>query len=321
MSTLVRKNYGPLIETLLAANGVWSAGEGRYRSACPFHKGENTTSLSIFTSGYFTCFKCHAKGDIVDLVARVRGMSARSAKAYVASSPDQFHTTETVPVLPPWNKRHEKPAPALREALLGPYRRHCPQYLLGRGFSQASLKHYEIGYDVQNAKIVIPVRDFKKRLMGLTYRLDFDSDKTQKAKYWHDHFAKAEHLYGFHFWAGKKIKRLYLVEGQLDVVRMYQLDKAAVAIMGSEISQAQVDLLVSHCNADQIVLAFDNDEAGVHATKVARRLLVKTRFGRNLASLIFPTNDPGELTGEEHLKLRPWWKAALPPHRRAADKA
>lgn len=307
----VRRDYSILIEQLLSGYGVWKAGDDRWRSACPVHRGENTTTFSVFGNGRWKCHKCGAGGDMARLIVAVRHVSLKQAQEYVGSAPVPFRSMADMPLLSKTRQMGAKlPYTVMRDALIAPFRRNCPNYLLGRGFSAESLQHYEIGYDLDTAKIVIPVRDWKSRLVGLTYRLDFDSDRSQPAKYWHDSFQKSWHLYGFQLWTARKLRRFYLVEGQLDVVRMFQLGYAAAGIMGSEISKEQVDTLVQHSQAESIVLAFDQDEAGQKATNDAIRKLSKTRFARAIHVMSYAGNDPGELVDSSSVTTQPWhrWK-------------
>lgn len=309
----IRRDYSALIEQVLAPYGVWQAGDDKWRAACPIHKGENNTSFSIFGNGKWRCFKCGAWGDLARLLVHCRRLTLKQAQEYIGSAPVPFRTVADIPLPEPYHiaRRKKLPYEVLRDAILAPYRRNCPRYLLGRGFSEGSLQQYEIGYDLQKAKIVIPVRDHAARLVGLTYRLDFDNDRSQTAKYWHDNFNKSFHLYGYHFWTARKLRRFYLVEGQLDAVRLYQLGYAAAAIMGSEISKEQVDVLKATCQASQIVLAFDNDEAGYKARKDAIQKLTKTRFAKTLGILKYPGNDPGELRDSGGIEVLPWGSCLL----------
>lgn len=308
----VRRDYSALIERVLNPYDVWKATPTNWRARCPVHRGDNNTTFSIFENGRWRCFKCGAFGDMARLLMYVQRLTLQQARDYLGTMPVPFRSLADIQ-LPP-KKRDNKPKlpyELLREATLAPYRRYCPTYLRGRGFSEESLRRYEIGYDNDNHKIVIPVRDAEARLVGLTYRLDFDTDRSQPAKYWHDNFAKSIHLYGFHLWRARPLRRLYLVEGQLDAVRMFQLGYAACAIMGSEISQEQVDVLVRHSRAESLVLAFDNDEAGFKARRNAITKLSKTQFGRELCCWQYPTKDPGELDETMPVATVPWTRCLV----------
>jgi DNA primase len=244
----------------------------------------------------------------------LKGLTFKQAKDALDSGTNPiFRSMEQVPELPAWKDRksNEDKYPLMREAVLGAYRGQYPNYLVERGFSIEAMKRFEIGYDTQRYKIVLPVRDYKKRLVGLTYRIDFDQDKDQPAKYWHDNFLKSYHLYGLHLVYQKKIKRLFLVEGQLDAVRMCQLGYYAVAVMGSDLSNEQVSLIIRHCRAEQIVLAFDNDEAGEKCRHIAMTKLVPTAYGPTLAVMKYPGKDPGALTEADRLTLIPWYRTSL----------
>lgn len=306
------KDYSALILQLLAPWDVWRVKSGQFRARCCFHLGDNRTSFSVFDSGRYHCFRCNASGDIVRLVMKLTRLSLKGAQDYLGKVPTPFRSAADVKPLPPWEQRsgvklRTTNYAVLNEAMLGPYRKYCPNYLINRGFSQAVLKRYEVGYDHEHSKIVIPVRDWQGKLVGLTYRKDFDDDKTQISKYWHDNFDKSYHMYGFHMWAGKEIEELCLVEGQLDVIRLSQLGIPAAAVMGDEMSDHQVRVIQQHCKANHLTMAFDNDEAGLGASQNTMSKLIKTRFGPSLQIMYFPpgVKDPGELREYHQVRRHP----------------
>jgi DNA primase len=130
-------------------------------------------------------------------------------------------------------------------------------------------------------------------------------------KYFHERFEKNKHLYGFYRWARKVVPRLYLVEGQLDVVRMYQLGLPACAVLGSSISDQQVALLQDHARCDQISLAFDNDEVGRKAVEDTARKLIRTRFVRGLEVAVYPGHDPGDLRDKKSISNVSWFSRRI----------
>lgn len=303
---------------MLSPWGVWKAGKNRWRAICPLHPGaENNTQLSLSAWGDWRCFSCHAHGsDFESLLMAMHSLSYTQAKEWLDALPGALVRLGDVEPLPPYSERHGSlTGPEyLSEAVLGAFRGNCPAYLLERGFSMASLQRYEIGYDMHRCKIVLPIRDVRKRLIGLTYRVDFDGDRDQKAKYWHDHFDKSKHLYGFHHWADRAVDALWLVEGQLDAVRLSQLDVPAAAIMGSSVSREQIDLLLGRARCRRLVLAFDNDDAGQDATKKAVASFSRTRFGRSLGVARYGDKDPGEMTHRSRWTIEHWSRSIeLPP--------
>ena len=68
--------------------------------SCPFH-GDKTPSMKLYPDHYY-CFGCHAHGDAVDLVAKVRNLPQIEAARYLA---DAFH----VPVVPPKRRSRDSP--------------------------------------------------------------------------------------------------------------------------------------------------------------------------------------------------------------------
>jgi hypothetical protein len=231
-------------------------------------------------------------------------------------APTPFSSIGDLNLLPPFEERGQgkRDYTTLREADIVLHVDQCPVYLINRGFSQRALRAYEIGYDTSKSRIVLPIRDVHGDLVGITYRTDFPDGmmfKGRAIKYWHDHFDKSKHLYGFHRLAGKKINRIFLVEGQLDVLRLHQLGHAAVGVMGSTVSDRQMDLLKRHARCSKLILAFDNDDAGKEATRRAAKRLVGSRFGRNMYRAIYPTNDPGELREYHQIKYQHWTKQLM----------
>ncbi len=314
----VKRNTQGAIERLLTPYELWKSGENEWRCVCPFHEGAtNASQMRVKSSGYWKCFTCGAWGDLERLVMLMEGLTYQQAKEYVGNLPTPYVDIEGLPVLPPYEDRLKpKDAyPLLSEAALVLYRKHCPIYLTRRGFDEKSLQTYEIGYDYHRSRIVLPVRDVKRKLVGITLRLDFDGTGP---KYWHDHFDKSLHLYGFHLWREKAVPELYLVEGQLDAVRMYQLGLPAVAILGSSISEAQVELLRKYARCEKIVLAFDNDDAGYKAAWGSRDpqtgrktpgtvdALLRTQFRTTLSVATYPGKDPGDLRSAEQIDVQPW---------------
>jgi DNA primase len=310
---MAKLDYFAYFQKLLAKQGVWRAKHDELRCVCPLHAGaSNRSSFMAMRDGRWHCFSCGAGGKIEDLVQKLFHVSRAQALELVGTPPASFTKIDAVPVLPPWGARKgPTECRALSEAEIAPYRRYCPNYLLNRGFSESILQRYEVGYDTQQSRIVIPARDAKGRLIGITYRRDFDDD-TSMGKYWHEYWDKSQHLYGLHLLTKKVHKRLFLVEGQLDTVRMAQLGLPACAIMGSSLSRTQRDVLVRHIDCEKLILAFDNDDAGKHATETAIRMLAKSVFGPRVYLAKYEAKDPGELTERDKIRAVPWAKTIMP---------
>lgn len=289
-----------LVLELLAKHGVHEAGHDRWRSGCPWCSSANTEIFFVFRNGSFKCFRCNEHGNVVKLVRKLTGMSGEAARTIALHAPRVVKRIE----------RLSKKAGGLGyetfgEALIAPFKRSCPVYLVRRGFKVDTLKAYDVGYDHHSARIVLPARDYAGRIVGLTYRKDFDDG--YGSKYFHENWKAHDHLYGFHLWAGKEIDTLFLVEGQLDAQRLYQLGVPACAVMGSRLYDKQVDLLCSHSRAEKLVVCFDNDEAGFSAKENTLKALRKTLLAKRLHVAFYEGKDPGELNDLSTIDVRPWY--------------
>jgi DNA primase catalytic core len=128
-------------------------------------------------------------------------------------------------------------------------------------------------------RIIFPIFDENGRLVGLAGRALDDAKKINSPKYqFSKGFSKVNTLYRAEY-AFKNIKaqakrndgiiKLYICEGFLDALRFESLGFNAVAVMGSNLSHQQVQLLLNLNNelpkksVLSIVLSFDRDEAGL----------------------------------------------------------
>ena len=296
--TFARRDYSALLKDMLRPWGIHQVADNRFRSCCPIHRGDNPTAFSVTKEGLWTCFRGCGSGGMADLLAHARGITKSQALSVLETMPTVFNTLG-------FFDQQKAPAEKRREAEVRAYEGICPRYLLSRGFSASALRAYGIGYDRQGRRIVIPVRDHRGVLVGITYRADKDAS-SEVAKYWHDEFIKTNYLWGL--WKVPVGSDLYIVEGQLDVVRMWQLGHHAAAVMGSSISSAQVSLLINAAKPRRLILAYDNDEAGDKATNQTLRGLAPTPMGRRLFVAHYPTSDPGELREYHHIEHVPWFK-------------
>ena len=124
-------------------------------------------------------------------------------------------------------------------------------------------------YDRFRDRLLFPIRSIAGRVVAFGGRSL--SDRDQVPKYINspetDFYTKGAHLYGLYEGRGgiRRKKQLYLVEGYMDVLAMHAAGFTnTVGVMGTSLTDAQVDLLARH--ATQITLMLDGDEAGKLAT-------------------------------------------------------
>lgn len=131
-------------------------------------------------------------------------------------------------------------------------------------------------YDRFRDRIMFPLFDHRGRVVGFSGRV-LDKGESlpagrQEAKYVNSPetliYHKSEILYGLETTkeAVKKANKAVIVEGELDLISSYQAGvKNVVAIKGSALTEAQIDLLKRFC--DHLVLALDSDTAGDAASR------------------------------------------------------
>jgi len=147
-------------------------------------------------------------------------------------------------------------------------------------------------YDRFRERLTFAIRDGRGRLVGFGGRALADG---AKAKYLNSPegplFHKRELLYGAHGLDRRASRgRLHVVEGYMDVIALAQHGVAAVAPLGTAMTEAQLDRLWRLDEAPLVCL--DGDEAGLRAAgRLAERALAVLAPGRSLAFALLP---PGE---------------------------
>jgi DNA primase len=152
-------------------------------------------------------------------------------------------------------------------------------------------------YDRFRDRLMFPIRDARGRLVGFGGRALADG---AKAKYLNSPegplFKKRELLYGAHGLdrrAGRG--RVHVVEGYMDVIALARHGIAALAPLGTAMTEAQLERLWRL--DDTPLVCLDGDEAGVRAAgRLAERALAVLKPGRSLTFALLPSGeDPDSL--------------------------
>lgn len=113
-----------------------------------------------------------------------------------------------------------------------------------------------------NNSILFPISNVYNDLVGISARkLDYDTKKD--LKYVNTIYPKTDHLYGLNVTKEYcfSARRVYIVEGNVDTLMMYQAGvKNVVGMLGSNISITQLSILSRF--VDEITFVPDGDEAG-----------------------------------------------------------
>ena len=165
-------------------------------------------------------------------------------------------------------------------------------------------------YDRFRDRIMFPIRDPRGRVLGFGGRLMGAGEPKYLNSPETVLFRKGQELYGLHEirLARTNLKRLVIVEGYMDVVRLHQADIAyAVATLGTATTPEHLKRVFRLVN--EVVFAFDGDRAGRGAAwRALQNVLPELREGREVRFLFLPDGqDPDSLVGREgqrrHLRL------------------
>ena len=135
-------------------------------------------------------------------------------------------------------------------------------------------------YDVFRGRITFPLYDTDGHVIGYSARIYRGE---QVAKYINTKetylYKKGNYLYNYHLAKdeAKRSKKLIIVEGQMDAIRLYVNGvKNVVALMGTALTKEQIELIKRlRC---EVILGLDGDEAGKNATLKNGEILVQNNI-------------------------------------------
>lgn len=144
-------------------------------------------------------------------------------------------------------------------------------------------------YDRFRSRIMFPLFDIHGQVVGFAGRI-FNKEDDKQGKYINtpqtEIYDKSRVLYGIHT-AKTQIRKkqsVVLVEGNLDVILSQQAGfTETVAASGTALAQQQLKILKRY--TDNLTFAFDDDEAGILATKKAASLALANEFSVKIVSL------------------------------------
>ena len=152
-------------------------------------------------------------------------------------------------------------------------------------------------YDKFRKRLIFPIIDVRGDVLGFGGRIISKDDPG--AKYMNTPetivYSKRRVLYGLNLAKKSKRSSIILVEGNIDVVMLHQAGfDNACASMGTALTTEQLQLLSRYTK--EIVLCYDNDDAGKVATQKALTLLNNTDFQVKVLEL------PKRLVDGEYIK-------------------
>jgi DNA primase len=287
--------------TILARYGIaFASRQGQISVLCPFHD-DRQPSLSVnLDRKLFHCFACQAQGDILDFVARMERVSLPDAARLVARYCDvplaeQSSAYRRTPKTAPDRQQDGNAVPCCRIALDPTHR-----YLFDRGLTPELIEHFGLGYCEQGrlrGRVCIPIHSRDgAHILAYAGRWANDTVPDGIPRYlMPSGFRKSVVLFNYHRVVGAS--HLVIVEGYWSVFRLHALKVSAVALMGTSLSDRQMDLL-RQSGAQQVTLLLDADQAGRKATTELLPRLSSLFFVRTLA---LPDDESPDTVAEDLL--------------------
>ena len=272
---------------------------------CPLHNGENRTQFRVsLDKNCWNCFgACKGGGNVLDFVSRKENVSLREAalllcdwfqiptqekaepRAAFAAKKESQSAKKPARSSQPTAEEANEPNRPLGFALQNLDTAH--PYLAERGLNEQAIAEFGLGYCQKGSmtgRVVIPIHNSAGQLVAYAGRWPGPPPEADTPKYkLPPDFRKTQELFNYHrAAASNQHPPLIVVEGFFGAMRLYQVGyERVVALMGSSLSDKQVELLCQLCEGDErLVLFFDNDEAGNTGLanvwpRLARRLYVR----------------------------------------------
>jgi len=312
-----------------------------YVARCPFHSEKSPSFSVNRKKQFYHCFGCGAGGNAVsflmafshlDFVEAIEDLASfvgvdvpREAQGFRQQKQDYtelYSILEQVAVYYVEQLRNDSPGAMA-----------AVQYLKQRGLSGEVAKQFSLGYapdewdalasrfdkkllmdagmlvqkesgrsyDRFRGRLIFPIKDKRKRIIGFGGRVLDDS----LPKYLNSPetavFSKGNELYGLSELLDNdsKPKRILIVEGYMDVLALAQYGVSySVAALGTATSKMHLDLLFRF--SSELVFCFDGDAAGQKAAwRAVEEAFPCLKDGRQVKVMLLPEgHDPDSMIRE-----------------------
>jgi DNA primase len=246
------------IKRVLSGTGinVESEVDSDYIIFCPFHNNNRTPAGEIDkNNGTFFCFACHHIADLVEFVMHTSGRtyfeSIRFIKSKETEQDLERDINQKLVAKPEFTPFDELILKRLYNNLLSSDR--AKDYFNYRKITSLSWSKFSLGYSEKQDMVTVPVHSPDGMPVGFVGRsIEGKEFKNTPG------LPKAKTLFNLN--RVKTADRVYVVESSFDAIRLDQVGFPAVATLGSNVSNIQIELLQKYFN--NIIVIADNDEAG-----------------------------------------------------------
>ncbi len=312
-SFLQELKYKTDIEDIISAYVSLKKRGSTYVGLCPFHNEKTPSFTVYPETQSFYCFGCGAGGDTVGFIRKIENLDYVDAVKLLADRAglempmdgfDDSVSKQRRRIL----EANRAAAKFFHSLLMSEEGKAALDYLKNRGLSQKTVNKFGMGFapnawhdltdelvkqgfshndliqaglirrgnngyfDFFRNRVMVPIIDVRGNVIAFGGRVLDDS----KPKYLNTGdtlvYKKTNELFSLNNAKDSGEDSLILCEGYMDVISMYQAGfKNAVAGCGTALTNEQVKLISRYSN--EIVLAYDADEAGQKAVSKALVLL------------------------------------------------
>ena len=282
---------------------------------CPFHSEKTPSFSVSPDKQIYHCFGCGKGGGVINFIMEIENLTFPEAVEFLARRvnmpmPEQENDAESrkrARML----ALNKDAARFFYEQLSTPAGQSAREYMAKRRIGGATAKNFGIGfapdswdslrnamkakgyndfemadaglvrrgktsgfYDTFRNRLMFPVIDVRGNVIGFSGRILGDGEP----KYMNSPetlvFNKSRNLFALNLAKKSKSGYIILSEGNIDVVSLHQAGfDSAVASLGTSLTPEQARLLSRYTN--QVIIAYDNDGAGIKAAQRAIGILEK----------------------------------------------
>lgn len=223
---------------------------------CPYHNNFRTPAGEVSkTKGTFLCFSCHTTRDLVSFIKEFTNRTYFESLRFISSKGKNIDIEKEINKslinVPEYKMFDELITKRLNTNALSSPR--AMSYYERRRVTKESIVKFGLGYSEKQDMTTIPIHSPDGVLVGFVGRsIEGKEFKNTPG------LPKSKILFNLH--RVKTSNKVYVVESSFDAIRLDQVGFSAVATLGANVSNTQIELLQRYFN--NIIVIADNDEAG-----------------------------------------------------------
>jgi DNA primase len=223
---------------------------------CPYHNNFRTPAGEVSkTKGTFLCFSCHTTRDLVSFIKEFTNRTYFESLRFISSKGKNIDIEKEINKslinVPEYKMFDELITKRLNTNALSSPR--AMSYYERRRVTKESVVKFGLGYSEKQDMTTIPIHSPDGILVGFVGRsIEGKEFKNTPG------LPKSKILFNLH--RVKTSSKVYVVESSFDAIRLDQVGFSAVATLGANVSNTQIELLQRYFN--NIIVIADNDEAG-----------------------------------------------------------